>query len=116
MYYLPSISNAIGFGTSDALGQTGIVGIVNFLSTFLAFSFMDKFGRRSLLMSGALLMGLSMALLGFLGLWYLPLDVLGRPVVENTFAAYACVACVMIFMFAFAWSAGPVIWCYPVGM
>ncbi len=69
MYYLPSISQAVGFSTNSALGQTGMVGIVNFLSTFLAFVFMDRFGRRPLLMAGALLMGLSMATLGIVGTW-----------------------------------------------
>ena len=113
MYYMPSIAAAVGFGTKSALGETGVNGIVNFLSTFLAFIFVDKFGRRPLLMAGALVMGLSMAALGVLGTCFISLDVLGRVVVQSEVAAWACVVSVYVFVFGFAWSWGPVCWLYP---
>jgi hypothetical protein len=61
---------AVGGSASSGKSHTMAAwGIVNFLSTFLAFVFMDRFGRRPLLMAGALLMGLSMATLGIVGTW-----------------------------------------------
>jgi len=113
MYYMPSIAAAVGFGTNTALGQTGINGIVNFLSTFLAFIFVDRFGRRPLLLGGALLMGLAMTVLALLGTFYVSFDAIGRTVVESSVAAWSCVIAIYVFVFAFAWSWGPICWLYP---
>jgi MFS family permease len=114
MYYMPSIAAAVGFRTNTALGQTGVNGVVNFLSTFLAFIFVDRFGRRPLLMYGALVMGLSMAVLGVLGALFISVDDLtGRTVVHSEVAAWACVVSIYVFVFGFAWSWGPVCWLYP---
>jgi len=47
MYYMPFIAQSVGFGGTDhGLLANGINGIVNFLSTFIAFFFVDKMGRR----------------------------------------------------------------------
>ena len=100
MYYLPSIAASVGFNTNAALGETGINGIVNFCSTFLAFVFVDKFGRRPLLMYGALIMGLAMAVLGVTGAVFIPIDLIGRPVVASPIAGWVCIVSVYIFVFA----------------
>ena len=100
MYYMPSIAAAVGFSTTSALGQTGINGIVNFLSTFLAFIFVDRFGRRPLLMYGAFLMGLAMAILGVTGAYFIPIDIMGRPNVASSLAGWVCIVSVYIFVFA----------------
>ena len=110
---MPSVAAAVGFGTNAALGETGVNGIVNFLSTFLAFIFVDKYGRRPLLMAGAMVMGLSMATLGILGSWFVTVDTLGEIVVQSQIAAWICIVSIYVFVFGFAWSWGPICWLYP---
>ena len=52
IYYAPEIFKSIGFGTDAAMFQTLIIGIVNTIFTFVAIVFIDKYGRRALLLWG----------------------------------------------------------------
>jgi SP family xylose:H+ symportor-like MFS transporter len=54
----------MGSGTDSALLQTIIVGIINLSFTVLAILTVDKFGRKPLLITGALVMAVSMLGLG----------------------------------------------------
>ena len=65
MYYATDIFRAAGFSTDSAIGQTVILGLVNLVFTILAMRFIDRLGRRKMLLFGML----SMAL--FLGLFAL---------------------------------------------
>lgn len=71
LYYAPEIFKSMGSGTDTALLQTIIVGIINLSFTVLAILTVDKFGRRPLLIIGALVMAVAMAGLGtgFAGSW-----------------------------------------------
>lgn len=71
LYYAPEIFKSMGSGTDTALLQTIIVGIINLSFTVLAILTVDKFGRRPLLIIGALVMAVAMAGLGtgFAGDW-----------------------------------------------
>lgn len=62
IYYAPEIFKNIGFGTDSALQQTLIIGFVNTIFTFVAIYFIDKIGRRTLLLWG--LTGMIICLLG----------------------------------------------------
>ncbi|MGB5437708.1 MAG: D-xylose transporter XylE [Maribacter sp.] len=64
LYYAPEIFKSMGSGTDVALLQTIIVGSVNLLFTVLAIMTVDKFGRKPLMIIGALGMALSMFALG----------------------------------------------------
>lgn len=64
LYYAPEIFKSMGSGTDMALLQTIIVGIINLSFTVLAIMTVDKFGRKPLLIIGALLMSVSMLGLG----------------------------------------------------
>ena len=64
LYYAPEIFKSMGSGTDSALFQTIIVGIINLSFTVLAILTVDKFGRRPLLIIGALVMAVSMLGLG----------------------------------------------------
>jgi SP family xylose:H+ symportor-like MFS transporter len=64
LYYAPEIFKSMGSGTDTALLQTIIVGVINLSFTVLAILTVDKFGRRPLLVIGALVMAVSMAGLG----------------------------------------------------
>jgi SP family arabinose:H+ symporter-like MFS transporter len=52
IYYAPEIFKNIGFGADSAMFQTVIIGIVNTIFTFVAIAFIDKYGRRTLLLWG----------------------------------------------------------------
>jgi sugar porter (SP) family MFS transporter len=65
MYYATDVFRAAGFSTDSAIGQTVILGLVNLVFTILAMCFIDRLGRRKMLLFGML----SMAL--FLGLFAL---------------------------------------------
>lgn len=71
LYYAPEIFKSMGSGTDTALLQTIIVGVINLSFTVLAILTVDKFGRRPLLIIGALVMAVAMAGLGtgFAGSW-----------------------------------------------
>lgn len=62
IYYAPEIFKNIGFGTDSALQQTVIIGFVNTIFTFVAIYFIDRMGRRTLLLWG--LSGMIICLLG----------------------------------------------------
>jgi len=66
LYYAPEIFKNMGAGTDTALLQTIIVGAVNLIFTILAILFVDKLGRKPLMIIGALGMALSMFSLGTL--------------------------------------------------
>ena len=64
LYYAPEIFKSMGAGTDVALLQTIIVGAVNLAFTVLAIMTVDKFGRKPLMIIGALGMAISMFALG----------------------------------------------------
>jgi SP family xylose:H+ symportor-like MFS transporter len=64
LYYAPEIFRNMGSNTDTSLLQTVIVGIVNLTFTVVAVFTVDKFGRKPLMIIGALGMAVSMLLLG----------------------------------------------------
>ena len=65
LYYAPEIFKNMGSGTDTALLQTIIVGIINLSFTVVAIMTVDKFGRKPLMIIGALGMAFFMFALGF---------------------------------------------------
>ena len=57
MYYAPTIFQSVGFSSDSALFQTILMGASNLIFTAIGMSMIDKFGRKFLLMAGA--MGMS---------------------------------------------------------
>ncbi len=96
LYFGTEIFKKMGSGTSAALLQTVIVGVVNLTFTVIAIWTVDRLGRKPLMMIGSAGMGISLAAMGLAayaqtsGLWML-LFILGY------------IAC-------FALSVGPVTW------
>jgi SP family arabinose:H+ symporter-like MFS transporter len=64
MYYAPEIFKSTGDGSGSALLQTVLVGIVNLLFTIVAIKYVDKAGRKGLLLAGAAGMALCLAVIG----------------------------------------------------
>lgn len=96
LYYAPEIFKSMGSGTDSALLQTIIVGIVNLSFTALAIATVDKFGRKPLLIIGALIMSVSMLILGSSFASDLPGGIK--------------LTCMLTYTAGFAMSWGPVCW------
>jgi MFS transporter, SP family, xylose:H+ symportor len=65
LYYAGNIFRNMGADTNSSLLQTIIVGAINLLFTVVAIFTVDKFGRKPLMIIGALTMAVSMFALGF---------------------------------------------------
>lgn len=65
LYYAGNIFRNMGASTNSSLLQTIIVGIVNLTFTVVAILAVDRFGRKPLMIIGAIGMGVSMFALGF---------------------------------------------------
>lgn len=96
LYYAPEIFKSMGSGTDTALLQTIIVGAINLLFTVLAIMTVDKFGRKPLMIIGALGMAFAMFALG--GAFY-----------SQSMGVFALI-CMLIYVAGFAMSWGPVTW------
>lgn len=96
LYYAPEIFKTMGAATDAALLQQIVVGAVNLSFTVLAIFTVDRFGRRPLMMIGALVMAVSMLLLG------------------TTFYTHSVgvgsLICMLVYTAGFAMSWGPVCW------
>jgi sugar porter (SP) family MFS transporter len=118
MYYAPEIFKQAGLsGQRASLLATGINGCVNVLATIPAILFLDKWGRRPVLISGALLMSLSMLTIGsIIGVHGYTLFNSTTHTVEviipNQTASYTAIVFVYIFVASFAFSWGPTTWLY----
>ena len=96
LYYAPEIFKTMGAATDAALLQQIVVGAVNLSFTVLAIVTVDKFGRRPLMIIGALVMAVSMTILG------------------TTFYTHSVgigsLVCMLVYTAGFAMSWGPVCW------
>lgn len=96
LYYAPEIFKTMGAATDAALLQQIIVGAVNLSFTVLAIFTVDRFGRRPLMIIGALIMAAAMLILG------------------TTFYAHevglGSLICMLVYTAGFAMSWGPVCW------
>jgi MFS family permease len=67
IHYAPQIFQAIGLkGYSIDLLATGVVGVINFFSTIPAIMFLDRWGRRKVLIIGAINMSIAHMIVGTL--------------------------------------------------
>ena len=65
LYYAGNIFRNMGASTDTSLLQTIIVGAINMLFTVIAVFTVDRFGRKPLMITGAMIMAVSMLSLGF---------------------------------------------------
>ncbi|ROT39389.1 hypothetical protein SODALDRAFT_359297 [Sodiomyces alkalinus F11] len=100
-YYAPYVFESAGWVGHDAVLMTGINGITYFLSTIPPWYLVDRWGRRPILLSGAVLMTISLSLISY----FLYLDVKSTPTFVVIF--------VMIYNASFGYSWGPIPWLYP---
>ncbi len=100
MYYAPMIFEKAGASTNAAMLQAVAVGIINMAFTIIAMFFIDRFGRKTLLLTGAVGMFLSLAgaALHYYG--------------QTLFGVTGVVAFILGFIAFFAFSQGAVIWVF----
>lgn len=97
IYYAPTIFKTLGFSSNqDALFITIFIGIINFLMTFVAFAFVDKLGRKPLLLLG--LSGMLSSLLVLSCVFAF----------DFTFLKYLAVISCAIYIVSFSMSLGPI--------
>lgn len=108
IYYAPQIFGSIGLsGNSVNLLATGVVGIINFFSTIPAIMFLDRWGRRKVLIIGAIGMGVSQLIVGTL------IAVYKDKWATNKSAGWATCVFIWIYISNFAFSIGCVNWIMP---
>jgi MFS transporter, SP family, arabinose:H+ symporter len=94
--YAPKILLAAGVEIKNALLQTSLLGLINFIFTFIAILFIDKVGRRMLYLIGSMGMAVTLVLLALS--FYLKM--------EGIFT----LICIMLFLAFFSSCIGPVFW------
>ena len=110
IYYGTDIFNRAGFesGAADIAMQVGVVGVVNLLFTFVAIFFIDKIGRRPLLLIGSAVMTLSLATLA-VGFMFLPETTEGAKG-STSWLSIVVVIAIATYIAGFAASLGPLAW------
>lgn len=100
-YYAPYVFEDAGWSGHNAVLMTGFNGITYFLSTIPPWYLVDKWGRRPILLSGAVMMAIALSLISY----FMYLDMKATPNLVVLF--------VMIYNAAFGFSWGPIPWLYP---
>ncbi|HUX94197.1 MAG TPA: sugar porter family MFS transporter [Bacteroidales bacterium] len=94
--YAPKILLAAGVEIRNALLQTSILGLINFIFTFIAILFIDKVGRRRLYLIGSMGMALTLIMLSIS--FFMQMD-----------SIFTLVS-IMLFLAFFSSCIGPVFW------
>ncbi|SJX60782.1 related to sugar transport protein [Sporisorium reilianum f. sp. reilianum] len=100
-YYLPMILESAGWIGRDALLMTGVNGIIYTLATVPTWFLVDLWGRRIILLSGAVGCASALTACGY----FLYLD--------RDYTPQAVVASIIVFNAVFGYSWGPIPWLYP---
>lgn len=130
LYFGPEIFKRAGFGESAALWSQVALGVVFVLSTLIAMPLVDRIGRRPLLIFGLCVIVATLIFQGIM-FQYIPLGegqyhvghnapiAKGHAAVEGAVqvaaispaVAWSVFASILIFIFTFGLSAGPIVWC-----
>lgn len=99
IYYAPRIFTMTGLGTDSSFLSTVGLGLVNFAFTLLALVFIDRFGRRKLMLVGSL---------GII----VTLSLVARSFYMEDFGGYIVPLSLFVYIAFFAFSQGAVIWVF----
>ncbi|MGB3203441.1 MAG: sugar porter family MFS transporter [Crinalium sp.] len=107
-YYSSILWRAVGFSEKDSLTITVITGAVNIITTLVAIAFVDKFGRKPLLILGSIGMTVTLGTMASI-FSHASLDAAGNPTLTGSAGTVALIAAnLYVFCFGFSW--GPVTW------
>lgn len=98
LYYLNDIFAGAGFGGVPGDLQAVAVGVANLLATLVGMTFIDRLGRKKLLVTGALVMSIALAGVAL--------------VMGSGRGTEYLLALLVVYILAFAFSQGAVIWVY----
>lgn len=107
-YYSSILWRAVGFSEKNSLTITVITGAVNIITTLIAIAFVDKFGRKPLLILGSIGMTLTLGTMASI-FANAAVDTAGNPTLTGNAGIVALLAAnLYVFCFGFSW--GPVTW------
>ena len=107
-YYSNVLWQIVGFTEQNALLITMITGLTNIVTTLVAIAFIDRFGRKPLLLAGSIGMAATLGTMAWI-FGTSPVNAEGFPVLGSTPGYIALIAAnVYVFCFGFSW--GPVTW------
>jgi SP family galactose:H+ symporter-like MFS transporter len=109
IYYANEIFAEAGFTTAEQQAKATLwaVGVVNVLATLIAVAWVDKFGRRPLLLTG--LVGMTVSL-GAVGLSFAAMENTAETATSTTVGGIVTVLALVVFIASFAFSMGPIVW------
>jgi SP family galactose:H+ symporter-like MFS transporter len=112
IYYADTIFAKAGFATpaDQAAATTWAVGGVNVLATFIAVAYVDRFGRRPLLLAGLVGMGAALTTVGIAFHFMDDVDTSGAGTGGPSTAGIVTLVALVVFIASFAFSLGPVVW------
>ena len=96
MYYSTKIFATAGAGVESSFKASAIIGLVNFLFTFVAIAFVDKLGRRPLLLIGLAIQVIALGSVGWM--FY------------SSLHGMVLLLAILVFIGAFAMALGPIPW------
>lgn len=99
IYYAPRIFEMTGLGRTSSLLSTVGIGLVNFVFTLIALQFIDRIGRKTLMLIG------SVGLISTLGL-------VAQAFYTQNFSGWAVTVYLLVYIAFFAFSQGAVIWVF----
>jgi sugar porter (SP) family MFS transporter len=99
IYYAPRIFEMTGLGTDSALLSTAGLGLVNFIFTLIAMNFIDRYGRRKLMLIGSVGVIITLALVA-------------TAFYTQSFSGFLVPIYLFIYIAFFAFSQGAVIWVF----
>jgi MFS transporter, SP family, galactose:H+ symporter len=111
IYYADQIFSGAGFVTqsSQTTVTTWAIGGVNVVSTLIAVAYIDRLGRRKLLLAGLVGMGISLVTVGVAYL-FIGTNPVAAPSAYPSAAGIATLLALVTFIICFAFSMGPVVW------
>lgn len=107
-YYSTILWQAVGFSAKDSLSITVLTAATNIVTTLIAIAFVDRIGRKPLLLLGSIGMTLTLGTLAW-SFGTASLNAAGKPSLSGSAAIVALVAAnLYVFCYGFSW--GPVVW------
>ncbi len=100
-YYAPLVFEQAGWVGRDAILMTGVNSLVYLASTVVPWYLVDRWGRRVILLSGAIVMAISLSLISY----FMFLNIHSTPTLVVIF--------VVIYNAFFGYSWGPIPWLFP---
>ena len=107
-YYSSVLWRSVGFTEADSLSVTVITGVTNIITTLVAIAFVDKFGRKPLLLLGSVGMTITLGTMAVL-FSNATVNASGEPTLVGLAGVAALIAAnLYVFCYGFSW--GPIVW------